>query len=88
MSPLHDILSLFNTVDIESRLTLQFTFQFHQTKSLFDKAVSLTKDIIFGKKEKNVTDSSSEMQSIASITPELRVRIGCNIQTNNLVIKQ
>ena len=88
MSPLHDILSLFNTVDIESRLTLQFTFQFHQTKSLFDKAVSLTKDIIFGKKEKNVTDSSSEMQSIASITPELRVRIGCNIHTNNLVIKQ
>ena len=88
MSPLHDILSLFNTVDIESNLTIQFTFQFHQTKSLFDKAVSLTKDIIFGKKEKSATDSNSEMQSIASITPELRVRIGCNIHANNLVIKQ
>lgn len=86
MSPLHDILSLFNTVDVESILTIQLTFQFNKTKTLFDKAISLTKDILFGKKEKS--DNVTETQSISTITPEIRVRIGCHIQTTNIVIKQ
>jgi hypothetical protein len=86
MSPLHDILSLFNTVDVESILTIQLTFQFNKTKTLFDKAISLTKDILFGKKEKS--DNVTANQSISTITPEIRVRIGCHIQTTNIVIKQ
>ena len=88
MSPFHDILSLFNTVDVESNLTIQITLHFHQEKSLFDKAINITKDIIFWKTKQSNNDISIENQTIISITPELWIRIWCNISSNNLIIKQ
>ncbi len=86
MSPFHDLLSVFNTVDTESTLTIQLTFQFNKDQTFFDKAIHITKDILFGKKEKS--DTTGVDQSISTITPEIRVRIGCHIHTTNIIIKQ
>ena len=86
MSPFHDLLSVFNTVDTESILTIQLTFQLTKNKTLFDKAISLTKDLLFGKKEKS--DTIEESQTISMIVPEIRVRIGCHIQSTNIIIKK
>ena len=89
MSPFHDILSLFNTVDVESTLTIQITLQFNKEKSIFDKAITLTKDIIFWKSKSATQETTWEsLQTISSITPELRCRIWCHINSNNLIIKQ
>lgn len=87
MSPLHDILSLYNTVDVDSILTLQFTLEFHQTKTLFDKALSMTSNILFGKSA-TIDKEADEEPNISNITPELRIRIGCNIQSKDLITKK
>lgn len=49
MSPLHDILSLYNTVDSESELTIQITLQLHKKKTFLDHTWDITKKILFNK---------------------------------------
>lgn len=89
MSPLHDILSLYNTVDSKSELTLQITLQLHKKKTFLDHTWDITKKILFNKELKTILpDWTSEIKSISTIEPEIHSRIGFSIHHSNLVVKQ
>lgn len=88
-SPFHDLLSLFNTVDVKSKLTLHFTLQFKKEKSSLDKAIEITKKVLFWgkKKESGEEKVTVSIESIEKIKPELWWRIGIAISSSDLVMK-
>lgn len=45
MSPLHDMLSLYNTVDVSSELTIHITLQFKKEKTILDHMIHISKTI-------------------------------------------
>ena len=51
MSPFHDILSLYNTVDTESTLTIKITLQLNKEDTLFTKIFKVVKKIVFNENE-------------------------------------
>lgn len=51
MSPFHDILSLYNTVDKESILTIKITLQLSKEESFFAKICKTIKKVIFNENE-------------------------------------
>ena len=52
MSPLHDVLSLYNTVDNESEFTIQISLQLKKNKTVLDHAWEIIKNILFPEKAK------------------------------------
>lgn|GEM_PF-6991639 len=45
-SPFHDILSLYNTVDHTSELTIQYSFHLNKEKNILQRASSLLRHLI------------------------------------------
>lgn len=88
MSPFHDMLSLFNTIDTQSELSIHFTLQFKRKVGFFEKAVGMTKNILFWKEKKPDESVAQESLPIQSIKPELWCRIGYTIHSQNMIMKQ
>ncbi len=88
MSPFHDMLSLFNTIDTQSELGIHFSIQFKRKVGFFEKAVNTTKNILFWKDKKTDDSTAPELQPIQSIKPELWCRIWYTIHSQNMIMKQ
>ncbi len=89
MSPFHDILSLFNTVDNESELSIQFTIRLNKNKSILDRIIHITKHVLLGEDKKTEsTNTNTVLQTISTLIPDLWIRIGCSIHSNNIIVKQ
>ncbi len=89
-SPFHDLLSLFNTVDVKSKLTLQLTLQFKKEETSFQKAIKITQKILFWSKKKSSLEEEKNtvaIESIETIKPELWARIGITLSSPDLVMK-
>lgn len=89
-SPFHDLLSVFNTVNVSSTLNLHFIFQFKKESNAFEKAVDFTKWLFLGSAKTTTQDHQAEDKSltIKEQTPELRGQIGINIVSADPIMKQ
>ncbi len=85
----HDILTLFNTVDAKSSLTINFALQSKKESSPLQKAIGVLKRMVVwsDKKKDETKNETPEITSIDTLEGELRARIGISIQTTDLVTK-
>ena len=88
MSPFHDILSLFNTVDSQSELSIQITVQLNKDKTIFDHLKQRGKQLFFTSTSTISKDDLHELKTIKDIEGELKARIGFSIHTSNIITRQ
>lgn len=87
-SPLHDLLALFNTVNIHSKLTIHLILQFKKETSTREKALDITKALLFGNKNTQPKESQENgIEPIESLQGELWMKMGIAISSQDLVTK-
>jgi len=89
-SPFHDILSLYNTVDHTSELTIQYSFHLNKEKNILQRASSLLRHLIIWKNslQQRENTEESEIKNIGTIEGEIWGRMWFFMRSGNIIVKQ